>query len=38
MGLPILLGIMETVYVITDKRIWRNLSKFRNILFGINFA
>ncbi|MBS0473225.1 MAG: cytochrome ubiquinol oxidase subunit I [Proteobacteria bacterium] len=38
LGLSILLGIMETVYVMTDKPIWRDLTKFWGILFGINFA
>ena len=37
-GLSILLGIMETVYVMTDKAIWRDITKFWGILFGINFA
>jgi len=38
LGLSILLGIMETVYVMTNKTIWRDLTKFWGILFGINFA
>jgi cytochrome d ubiquinol oxidase subunit I len=38
LGLSILLGIMETVYVMTDRRIWRDLVKFWGVLFGINFA
>ena len=38
LGLSILLGIMETVYVMTNKPIWRDLTKFWGILFGINFA
>ena len=38
LGLSILLGIMETVYVMTDKPIWRDLTKFWGMLFGINFA
>jgi len=38
LGLSILLGIMETVYVMTNKPIWRDLVKFWGILFGINFA
>jgi cytochrome d ubiquinol oxidase subunit I len=29
---------METVYVMTGKAIWRDLTKFWGILFGINFA
>ncbi len=38
LGLAILLAIMETVYVMTDRPIWRELTKFWGILFGINFA
>jgi cytochrome bd ubiquinol oxidase subunit I len=38
LGLSILLGIMETVYVMTNRTIWRDLTKFWGILFGINFA
>src|SRR5471030_1167354 len=38
LGLSILLGIMETVFVMTGRPIWRELVKFWGILFGINFA
>jgi cytochrome d ubiquinol oxidase subunit I len=38
LGLSILLGIMETVYVMTGKPIWRDLTKFWGTLFGINFV
>ena len=38
LGLAVLLGIMETVYVMTDKPIWRDIVKFWGVLFGINFA
>jgi len=38
LGLAILLGIMETVYVMTDKPVWRDMTKFWGVLFGINFA
>lgn len=38
LGLSVLLGIMETVYVMTDKPIWRDMTKFWGVLFGINFA
>jgi cytochrome d ubiquinol oxidase subunit I len=38
LGLSILLGIMETVYVMTGKQIWRDLTKFWGTLFGINFV
>jgi len=37
-GLSVLLGIMETVYVMTGRPIWRDLVKFWGALFGINFA
>ena len=38
LGLSILLGIMETVYVMTGRQIWRDITKFWGVLFGINFA
>jgi cytochrome d ubiquinol oxidase subunit I len=38
LGLSILLGIMETVYVMTGREIWRDMTKFWGTLFGINFA
>lgn len=38
LGLSVLLGIMETVYVMTDKPIWKQMTKFWGTLFGINFA
>jgi len=38
LGLSILLGIMETVYVMTGKPIWKEMVKFWGTLFGINFA
>jgi len=38
LGLSVLLGIMETVYVMTGKTIWRDMTKFWGVLFGINFA
>jgi len=38
LGLSVLLGIMETVYVMTGRPIWRDLVKFWGALFGINFA
>ncbi len=37
-GMSVMLGIMETVYVMTDKPIWRDMTKFWGTLFGINFA
>ena len=38
LGLSVLLGIMETVYVMTGLPIWKQLTKFWGSLFGINFA
>ncbi|MFZ4528099.1 MAG: cytochrome ubiquinol oxidase subunit I [Undibacterium curvum] len=38
LGLSILLAIMETVYVMTGKTIYRDMTKFWGKLFGINFA
>ena len=38
MGLSVLLGIMETVYVMTGREAWRDMVKFWGVLFGINFA
>ncbi len=38
LGLSILLGIMETVYVMTGRTIWRDMTKYWGLLFGINFA
>ena len=38
LGLSILLGIMETVFVMTGRTLWRDMTKFWGTLFGINFA
>jgi len=38
LGLSVLLAIMESVYVMTGRRIWRDITMFWGILFGINFA
>ena len=38
LGLSILLAIMESVYVMTGRPIWREMTRFWGILFGINFA
>ena len=38
LGLSVLLGIMESVYVMTGGEIWRRMTKFWGTLFGINFA
>jgi len=38
LGLSFLLVIMESVYVMTGKEIYRDMTKFWGKLFGINFA
>jgi len=38
LGLSLLLGIMETVYVMTGRQIWKEMTQFWGTLFGINFA
>uniref|UniRef100_UPI003BAD025F cytochrome ubiquinol oxidase subunit I n=1 Tax=Stappia sp. TaxID=1870903 RepID=UPI003BAD025F len=38
LGLSILVAIMETVYVMTNRPIWRQMTKFWGMLFGINFV
>ena len=38
LGLSVILGIMESVYFITKRPIWRDMTKFWGVLFGINFA
>ena len=38
LGLSALLAIMETVYYLTSKPIWRQMTKFWGTLFGINFV
>jgi len=38
LGLSVLIAIMETVYVMTGRTIWRDMTRFWGVLFGINFA
>lgn len=38
LGMSVLLGIMETVYVMTGRKIWKEMTQFWGVLFGINFA
>jgi cytochrome d ubiquinol oxidase subunit I len=38
LGLAVLLAIMETVYVMTGRVVWREMTKFWGTLFGINFV
>jgi cytochrome bd ubiquinol oxidase subunit I len=38
LGLVFMLAIMESVYVMTGRDIWKRMTQFWGILFGINFA
>ena len=38
LGLSILVAIMESIFVMTGRPIWREMTRFWGILFGINFA
>jgi cytochrome bd ubiquinol oxidase subunit I len=38
LGLSMMLAIMESVYVMTGREIWKQMTKFWGVLFGINFA
>ena len=38
LGLSVIVAIMETVYVMTNRPIWRQMTKFWGLLFGVNFA
>jgi len=38
LGLSVLLAIMESVYVMTGRRMWRDMTRYWGVLFGINFA
>ena len=38
LGLSVFLGIMETVFVMTGREIWREMTQYWGVLFGINFA
>jgi cytochrome d ubiquinol oxidase subunit I len=38
LGLSFILAIMESVYVMTRKEIWKDMVRFWGKLFGINFA
>jgi cytochrome d ubiquinol oxidase subunit I len=38
LGLSFILAIMESVYVMSGRQIWRDMTKFWGKLFGINFA
>jgi cytochrome bd ubiquinol oxidase subunit I len=38
LGLSWLLAIMESVYAMTGREIWKRMTQFWGVLFGINFA
>ena len=38
LGLSFMIAIMESVYVMTNKAVWRKMTLFWGVLFGINFA
>ena len=38
LGMAFLLAIMESLYVMTDKQVYKDMTKFWGKLFGINFA
>lgn len=38
LGLALVMAIMESVYVMTGRVIWKQMTKFWGVLFGINFA
>jgi cytochrome bd ubiquinol oxidase subunit I len=38
LGLSFILAIMESIYVMTSREIWRDATRFWGKLFGINFA
>ena len=38
LGLVWMLAIMETVYVMTGREIWKRMTQYWGVLFGINFA
>src|ERR1700709_63868 len=38
LGMAFMLVIMESIYVMTDRPIWREITRFWGKLFGINFV
>ncbi len=38
LGLAVILAMMETVYVMTGRAIWKQMVKYWGLLFGINFV
>ena len=37
-GLAVMMAIMESVYVMTGRVVWKQTTRFWGVLFGINFA
>src|SRR5471030_1046624 len=38
LGLSLLLAIMESVYALSGRDIWKRMTQYWGVLFGINFA
>src|SRR6201747_3160616 len=38
LGLSFMLVIMESVYVMTGRQVWRDITRFWGMIFGINFV
>ncbi|HUY83871.1 MAG TPA: cytochrome ubiquinol oxidase subunit I, partial [Steroidobacteraceae bacterium] len=38
LGLSLLIAVMESVFVMTGRPVWRDMTRFWGVLFGINFA
>jgi len=38
LGLSVLVAVMESVFVMTGRTVWRDMTRFWGVLFGINFA
>ena len=38
LGLSFMLVIMESVYVMTGRQVWRTVTRFWGTIFGINFV
>ena len=38
LGLAFMLAIMESIYVMTGRQVWRDMTKFWGALFGVNFV
>ena len=38
LGLSVLVAIMESVFVMTGRAVWRDMTRFWGTLFGINFV